>query len=388
MNPIKKSSSEHDFCANQLVSVEHASSPFCIGMDLHSDNVVVVIRQTQVGNIHLKGETVFSRAFKINSPSNRLELYKALEPFCALSTTRAVVESTYNWYWLADEFEKRNWNMRIADPSTVSQAKKKYSDDWTDAEFLAEMVRINSIKSYEYLSKHKRAIRDLCRMRQEFVNLRAQPKITIANLYVNQLGDRVKTNALLKAAYEALAENKPIDSDAVISHFDDENIRMRVAMYLKMIVFYDQQIAELDERIESLMKPNAYSKLLQSIKGCGRILSSVIASELGENLDRFPSAKHFVSYSRLAPTSKLSNGKSKGESNAKKGNAYLSWAFTELANLVVRFNPEAKAFYDRTFRRVKLRVKAIRILAAKLARAIFKMLETGEVFDIKRCFGG
>ena len=24
MNPIKKSSSEHDFCANQLVSVEHA----------------------------------------------------------------------------------------------------------------------------------------------------------------------------------------------------------------------------------------------------------------------------------------------------------------------------------------------------------------------------
>ena len=357
-------------------------------MDLHSDNVVVVIRQTQVGNIHLKGETVFSRAFKINSPSNRLELYKALEPFCALSTTRAVVESTYNWYWLADEFEKRNWNLRIADPSTVSQAKKKYSDDWTDAEFLAEMVRINSIKSYEYLSKHKRAIRDLCRMRQEFVNLRAQPKITIANLYVNQLGDRVKTNALVKAAYEALAENKPIDSDAVISHFDDENIRMRVAMYLKMIIFYDQQIAELDERIESLMKPNAYSKLLQSIKGCGRILSSVIASELGENLDRFPSAKHFVSYSRLAPTSKLSNGKSKGESNAKNGNAYLSWAFTELANLVVRFNPEAKAFYDRTFRRVKLRVKAIRILAAKLARAIFKMLETGEVFDIKRCFAG
>ena len=155
-----------------------------------------------------------------------------------------------------------------------------------------------------------------------------------------------------------------------------------------MIIFYEQQIAELDERIESLMKPNAYSKLLQSIKGCGRILSSVIASELGENLDRFPSAKHFVSYSRLAPTSKLSNGKSKGESNAKNGNAYLSWAFTELANLVVRFNPEAKAFYDRTFRRVKLRVKAIRILATKLARAIFKMLETGEIFDIKRCFGG
>ena len=119
MNPIKKSSSKHDFSANQFVSIENAASPYCIGMDLHSDNIVVVIRQTQVGNIHLKGKTVFSKAFKINSPSNRLVLYKALEPYCELSTTRTVVESTYNWYWLADEFEKRNWNLRIADPSTV-----------------------------------------------------------------------------------------------------------------------------------------------------------------------------------------------------------------------------------------------------------------------------
>lgn len=367
---------------------EDNEAPYNIGMDLHSDNVVVVIRRTVQGNVHLKGETIFSKIFRINTPTGRLELFQALEFYCSIATTRAVVESTYNWYWLADEFERRGWDLRIADPSTVSNAKRKYSDDWSDAEFLAEMVRINSIKSYEYLPKHKRAIRDLCRMRQEFINLRAQPKITIANFYVNQLGDRIKTNKLVKAAYEALENDLQIDSDAVISHFDDPLIRTRVAMYLKMIIFYDEQIEILDQKIQEVMKPNTMAMALQTIKGCGPVLSSVIASELGDNLARFKSVKNFVSYCRLAPTAKLSNGKSKGESNAKNGNAYLSWGFTELANMVVKFNPEAKAFYDRHFRRTKLRVKAVRIVAAKLARAVFKMLQTGEVFDIKRCFEG
>ena len=98
--------------------------------------------------------------------------------------------------------------------------------------------------------------------------------------------------------------------------------------------------------------------------------------------------KDFVSYCRLAPTSKLSNGKSKGLGNAKNGNAYLSWALTELATFVVRYNPEAKRVYDRYFNRSRLRVKAIRSVAAKIARGIFMMLKNGEVFDMKRCFGG
>ena len=88
------------------------------------------------------------------------------------------------------------------------------------------------------------------------------------------------------------------------------------------------------------------------------------------------------------PTSKLSNGKSKGLGNAKNGNAYLSWALTELATFVVRYNPEAKRVYDRYFNRSRLRVKAIRSVAAKIARGIFMMLKNGEVFDMKRCFGG
>ena len=47
---------------------------------------------------------------------------KALLPYCQDFDHVAVVESTYNWYCLADVFEERGWLLRIADPSTVSQA--------------------------------------------------------------------------------------------------------------------------------------------------------------------------------------------------------------------------------------------------------------------------
>jgi transposase len=74
--------------------------------------------------------------------------------------------------------------------------------------------------------------------------------------------------------------------------------------------------------------------------------------------------------------------------NAKNGNAYLSWAVTELANLIVRFNKTAAKMYARLFKKYgKLRVKAIRSLAARLARAIYHVLKTKEPFDEEKCFG-
>jgi transposase len=51
----------------------------------------------------------------------------------------------------------------------------------------------------------------------------------------------------------------------------------------------------------------------------------------------------------------------------------------------MRFNPEAKRFYDR--KKVKTNnVVVIKALAHKLARACFHMLKEGKPFDGARCF--
>ena len=364
---------------------------YYIGQDLHQDNVVVHVCRNEFSNGSIRSKTILSKKFSIVGPEAIAAYFKALEPYCFNQPHTAIVESTYNWYWMADGFESRGWNLRLADPSTVSRANIKYADDYTDAAYLVECLRTGSLRTTWVMPKDDRAIRDLARYRMTLVEDRARLKTIIVNMITNHLSIKLTSDKLIReidksveAAIESPSEE--VAQQVLATYFDHRLVRIKVGSLLNRIRFLATEIEQLDQELLSLLKPNLYSKSLQTIKGCGFVTSMIIALEIGE-IERFNTHKDFVSYCRLAPTSKLSNGKSKGVGNAKNGNAYLSWAFTELANLVVRFNPEAKRYYDRLFNRSRLRVKAIRSLAAKMARAIFMMLKHGETFDLKRCFG-
>ena len=88
-----------------------------------------------------------------------------------------------------------------------------------------------------------------------------------------------------------------------------------------------------------------------------------------------------MSCCRLCSTSKLSNGKSKGLSKAKNGNAYLSWAFTEVAQYASR-NPVIREILQRLLRKYGgLRVKVIRTLGAKKGRVAFYVRNNQQPFE-------
>lgn len=175
-----------------------------IGMDLHLDNVVVVVAQNEIKDNTVRSKTVLSKKFKTVGQPNIDELFKVLETYCQDKPHMAVVESTYNWYWLADEFEKRNWNLRLADPSTVSKAGFKYSDDYTDASYLAECVRNGSIRSTAIMPKDDRAVRDLARYRMTLVEDRGRLKTILVNMTANHLSIKLNADKLLKEIDEAV----------------------------------------------------------------------------------------------------------------------------------------------------------------------------------------
>ena len=64
------------------------------------------------------------------------------------------------------------------------------------------------------------------------------------------------------------------------------------------------------------------------------------------DIHRFAGAGNFASYCRCVDSKCTSNGKNKGKGNAKAGNKYLSWAFSEAAHFAVRFEPLAQRFYE------------------------------------------
>ena len=358
-----------------------------IGIDLHSNNIwlsVIVNEQRPSGSV---GKVIFSRSIGTQRVDGTLpeDLIKpVLERFCKDQSHIACVEATYNWYWLADLFEKNGWNLVLADLSTVSEAKTKAADDRKDAEYLADRLRYNALRYAVIMPKQLREIRDLVRTRGTAVKQRAREKIIVINKLTNLIGRKITGKELR----ELIKEHAEFGTEApmLLNWGLTEEVRTILDYHLTMATNIDQGIQKLEEHINAVGRNLRYTRELQKMPGCGPVISSILASEIG-SIRRFATAANFVSYCRLASTSKLSNGKSKGLGNAKNGNAYLSWAFTELAPLMVRYSEAAKRHFEKLMRKYgQLRVKAIRVLAAKLARSVYQCLSKNEPFDVLRCF--
>jgi transposase len=145
-----------------------------------------------------------------------------------------------------------------------------------------------------------------------------------------------------------------------------------------------QQIAVLEKRLKERVKLRPEYRLLKTVPGIGETLATTIMLETG-TITRFASVGNFSSYCRCVDSRRESNGKKKGEGNAKNGNKYLAWAFVEAANFALRYCPEAKRFYERKKRKTN-GIVAIKATAHKLARACYHMLREQKPFDVQRCF--
>jgi transposase len=126
-----------------------------------------------------------------------------------------------------------------------------------------------------------------------------------------------------------------------------------------------------------------YERLL-TLPGVGRILGMTITMETGE-IGRFKTDGHWASYCRLVDAKRLSNGKQKGENNAKCGNKYLAWAFVEASNFARRRDERCRRWYDRKAAKTS-KIIATKALACKLAKAAWHIMARQCDYDPTRMF--
>jgi transposase len=122
--------------------------------------------------------------------------------------------------------------------------------------------------------------------------------------------------------------------------------------------------------------------VLQSTPGVGAVLSLTILLEI-DAVDRFDTRQQFCSYARLCGAVQTSDNKRCGQGNAKAGNAWLKWAFSEAAVLSAQKDERIGALLNRLASKLG-KAKAYSALAHKLGRAFYHMLHTKEVFDVNR----
>jgi transposase len=120
--------------------------------------------------------------------------------------------------------------------------------------------------------------------------------------------------------------------------FKEEHLVMAGQANLATMHFLKERIAALEKVVLKRAKLKGEYHNLLTVPGIGKILALRIMLENGE-ITRFPEVGNYVSYCRCVGSSRLANGKSKGEGNRKNGNKYLSWAYVEAANYAIRLYP-------------------------------------------------
>jgi transposase len=332
------------------------------GIDLHSNNSVIVVSD-EADRIVCKRRV----PNELGAVLGVLEAHRA-------ELAGVVVESTYNWYWLVDGLQAAGYRVHLANTAAIKQYEGlKHGDDDSDAAHLAQLLRLGILPSGYICPPRERAVRDLARKRLQLVRSRTAHILSVENIVARQSGGHIKGNAVKQLKIEELHQLGL-----------GEDVTLAIAANVAVIQTLNTQIDELEKRLRERVQPRAEFKLLNSAPGIGEILATTIMLETA-TVERFASVGDFASYARCVDSTRLSNGKKKGQGNVKNGNRYLAWAFIEAANFARRYCPEAQRFYERKKARTN-NIVATKALAHKLARACYHMLKDAAPFEVKRCF--
>jgi transposase len=85
-----------------------------------------------------------------------------------------------------------------------------------------------------------------------------------------------------------------------------------LSVQLKHIENLESEIAQLDEEVSKRMHPyETEVKIIDEITGVGIRSAQTIISEIGVDMDRFPTAAHLASWAGMCPGNNESAGKKK-----------------------------------------------------------------------------
>ena len=333
------------------------------GIDLHSNNCVFNLVDEE-GQVHLKKRL-------INSLDAILDL---LDPYRDV-LVGLVVESTYNWYWLVDGLMEADYKIHLANTTAIQQySGLKHGDDDSDANWLANMLRLGILPEGYIYPKEERMLRDLLRKRLQLVQQKTSNVLSIQGLYDRHLNKRLSSNKV-----------KQLTTDQLVADYSDVNVRMAVNGNLVILNCLAEQVRLIERSLKQRLKLRDEFVNLTSIDGIGLILALTIMLETGE-IARFQRVGQYASYCRCVSGARYSNGKRKSKTNTKNGNKYLAWAFVEAANFAIRYNKTVKRYYQRKLSKTNV-IVARKTVAHKLARACFYVLRDQVEFDVNKAFG-
>jgi len=299
------------------------------------------------------------------------EYLKDVEP-----GTTVAMETVGNWYWIADEVEAAGCR-----PALVHALKAKLmmgqvnKTDKLDVHGLNRLQRVGTLPTVWIPPAEVRDKRELPRTRMFLVEQRSrlrnriQAELTKYGLNVTGFSDPFGVGAR-----EAMAEQiKQLPRMAAL---------MTEAL-VKQHDFVNEQVKALETEITQVIEETPEVRLLMTLPGVGRILSVVMALEIGD-VSRFGSGPQMASYAGVTPRVHSSGDKTRYGRMRQDVNRYLKWAFNEAATCICLnrrrdASRHVSQLYERLVKRKGYK-KTIGAVSRHLAEAAYHVLSKGVAY--------
>jgi len=371
--------------------------PICCGIDVHKTFVVACIASTNNQGVTSYRSHRFSTYTKGLNELLQWLLQNNCKDVCMESTGK---------YWIpVFNILERDCMIVLAHPKYVKAIRGKKTDK-KDAKWIADLFKHDLVAGSFMPPSDIRQMRDLMRYRFKLTCFTSSEKnrfqncLTVSNI---QLGN-VVSDTFGKSSLNILDHllQNPLDTSFDLEPLIHGSMKKKIpelelaidgcfspeqAGKLKVIRGHyadlEARKGQLEELILALASPYQQEiDIILSAPSFKNIFSAIlIISEIGVNMDAFPSAKHLCSWAGLTPTNNESAGKKKSVRVSKAG-CYIKPLLVQCANSVVKSekHPEIRNRYLR-LRKRRGHKKAIIAIARMLLTALYNMLKKKETYN-------
>jgi transposase len=155
---------------------------------------------------------------------------------------------------------------------------------------------------------------------------------------------------------------------------------MVVKVIVQVIPRLVQGIADLDEKIKEAAAAHPDFFIFDSLPGAGRALAPRLLAAFGSQRERYDSAREVQCYSGIAPVTEKS-GKMKWVHFRWACPKFLRQSFHEWAGHSIAYSVWARSYYQQLRNRGKGHHAAVRALAFKWIRVVFRCWKDGVAYD-------
>jgi transposase len=366
--------------------------PRCAGLDVHAKTVVACVRIASGATVTYEHRTV---------STNTRGLLALADWLTAHGVTHVAMEAT-GVYW------KPVWHV-LEDHVTLVLANAMHirnipgrKSDKNDATWIADLLALGLIRSSFVPPAPIQELRDLTRTRKQFVRERArhmqriQKTLEDANVKLTEvISDILGTSgrAILTALVagetdpERLADLTSTRLKATRAELVEAlhgrvtaHHRFILNLHLTHIAALDIAVADVEARIREALAPfRAAVSLLMTMPGVSETAAAVILGEIGDDMSKFPSAGHLLSWAGLCPRLDESAGKRRS-TRTRPGAPWLKTTLVQIAWPAAR---NKHSYFQAQFLRLKSRrgpQKAIVAVAASMLTDVYYMLRDGAEF--------